>query len=330
VCQFFRTAEDLSEVLIPYFKTGLERHEACVWVTSDPYGSERARSEMRAAMADFDRFANGDQIQIFGHDEWYTKHGTLNAAETIQGWLSRKDEAIAAGYAGLRVSGNASFVDENTWDEFRLYEQAADTAFKDQPIVALCSYCLDKCSGKAVLDVMQGHGFGLAKRHGRWQRIESWLHDHLHSCVDTHGHLLPRPNALSATSSRQEPSLVEIAEERLGSYMLAYPERITLEGGHVPLPASSAAKLRVVMLELAANCARFGAFATPQGNLAVKWRVAVNGSRRLHITWTESGMSNLTIPDSVGHGSQVLALAVENCVRIFEPTGMTCTFELNL
>ena len=41
-------------------------------------------------------------------------------------------------------------------------------------------------------------------------------------------------------------------------------------------------------------------------------------------------MSGLTIPDKVGFGTRLIASAVENCVRIFKPTGMVCTFELNL
>jgi two-component sensor histidine kinase len=112
--------------------------------------------------------------------------------------------------------------------------------------------------------------------------------------------------------------------------MLAYPGRVTLEGGQVAVPALQAAKLRLALCELVANAAQFGALASPQGALAVKWRVSANGSRRLAVTWAESGMSGLTIPEKIGRGTQVLAGAVENCARSFEPTGMRCTFELRL
>jgi len=285
---------------------------------------------MRTAMADFDRLATAGQIQIVSHDEWYTKHGVLDSAETVQSWMSRKDEAIASGYAGLRISGNTSFLDESTWDAFLDFEGAADVAFRGQPIVALCSYCLAKCPGKAVLDVMHRHGFGLAKRHGHWQPIEIKSRGHLSSRAEAHRHSLSERHDLLTTSPSQEADLVQIVEEQLAAYILAYPERIRLEGGHVELPASPAAKLRIAIQELVANATKFGALSTPQGRLALTWRVAVNGSRRLHMTWTESGMSRLTIPDKIGFGTQLIAGAVENCVRVFEPTAMVCTFELNL
>src|SRR5262245_23231856 len=37
-CHFYHSADDLGEVLVPYFKAGLERNERCLWVTANPYG----------------------------------------------------------------------------------------------------------------------------------------------------------------------------------------------------------------------------------------------------------------------------------------------------
>jgi len=35
-CQFYQTKQDLIDILVPYFKTGLENNEFCMWVTSEP------------------------------------------------------------------------------------------------------------------------------------------------------------------------------------------------------------------------------------------------------------------------------------------------------
>jgi hypothetical protein len=108
VCQFFRTAHDLSQTLIPYFKTGLEQNEACVWVTAQPYPAERALSELRAAVPDADRLVAKGQLQIYSFDEWYLKYAELGLEELVRIWLARKEKATAVGYAGLRISGNGS------------------------------------------------------------------------------------------------------------------------------------------------------------------------------------------------------------------------------
>jgi hypothetical protein len=320
-CHFFRSADDLSEILVPYFKIGLERNEFCIWVTSSPYGKDRAASEMRAAVSDFDRRSAAGQIQIFGQDEWYTKLAVLSTAEKIQSWLSRKDEAVASGYAGLRGSGNASFLDEGTWDEFLIYERAVDEAFKDQRIIGLCSYPVDGCSAAAVVDVTHCHGLGLAKRHGHWDLIEVRRHGREISAL---GH-----DPL-ATSAWQGEEVRRVIEDQLAIIIGAYPERIALKGGHVHLSGSQAAKLGILISEFATNAARYGALSSTQGKLAVQWRVVANGSRNLHIQWTESGMSSLTIPNKIGRGTRLMASAVQNCLRVFDNTGMECTFELSL
>jgi DcmR-like sensory protein len=321
VCQFYDTAEELNNVLIPYFKTGLDRHEACAWIAGGPEEVERANSAMRAAAANFDQRVVTGQMQIMSREEWVGKCGALSTEERIQGWLSFKDEALASGYTGIRSAGDLSSLHETTLDEFLGYERAADRAFKDQPIVALCAYCLARYSGKTVLDAMQAHNFGLAKQHGRWRPIEMWHRNQLSTRV---------AHAPSVRSPNEEAGLVEVLEELLAVYMLAFPGRVRLDGSQVSLPAFAAAKLRLVVHELAANALTVGALAVAQGDLAIKWRVSANGSRRLHVNWSEHGMSGLTIPEKVGRGTHVIASAVENYVRTFEPMGMRCAFELSL
>jgi hypothetical protein len=320
-CHFFRTAEDLSEVLVPFFKAGLERGESCLWIAGEPFGVERAESGMRAAVADFDRRVTAGQIEIVDQREWHGKYGAQSAGETVQSVLSWKDEAVASGYSGIRSGGDLSSLHEGNLDAFLSYERAAGKAFRGQPIVALCCYCLTKCSGDCVLDVMRCHGFGLAKRGGQWKPIEVWHRGQASTRV-SHAPLLSEPN--------RDADIVQITEELLAIYMLAFPGRVTLQGGHVSLPAAVATRLRPVLQELIANATSSGALSVSQGTIAVRWRVIANGSRRLHLTWTEQGLTGLAMPERVGRGTRMLATAVENSVRTFEPTGMRCTFELTL
>jgi DcmR-like sensory protein len=326
VCHFFHTATDVSEVLVPYFKTGLERGEACLWITGDHYGAERANSEMRAVLSDFDRQVAAGQIQIVSEAEWYARYGSMSTAESVQHLLSRKDQAIVGGRAGLRISGHFSSLHEGRWDDFLAYERIADEAFKGQPIAALCSYSASRCSGNAVLDVMQRHEFGLCKRRGHWRPIETW------SRTPRPPHAVQGrwPADLSRSLSMKETDMIDIVEEQLGVCMLAYPERIALNGGHVALQVAVADRLRRGLHELVDNAMKHGAFAAPHGRLAVTWHLTMNGSRRLHVEWTEHGMSGLAIPETVGLGTHIIAAAVENCTRSYRPDGAGWKFELGV
>ena len=106
LCQFFATADELGEVLVPYFKEGLERNEACIWITSSPYDRQRALGDMRSAADSFEKRHAAGQLRILADDEWYLTNGRLKTDDLVARWLREKDMALAAGYAGLRLSGN--------------------------------------------------------------------------------------------------------------------------------------------------------------------------------------------------------------------------------
>ena len=45
-CQFYQTKEDLTDILVPYFKAGLENNEFCLWITSQPLEVEEAKEAL--------------------------------------------------------------------------------------------------------------------------------------------------------------------------------------------------------------------------------------------------------------------------------------------
>ena len=49
--QFFAAGDELRDLLVPYFKAGLENNEGCLWVTGSAFNAEDARSALRAVRA---------------------------------------------------------------------------------------------------------------------------------------------------------------------------------------------------------------------------------------------------------------------------------------
>src|SRR5262245_20898748 len=94
-CQFYESAQDLRDTLVPFFKAGLEQDEACVWVTCAPFPAATARAALRAVVPDLaEREARG-QIEIVDHDAWYLHAGQYDALETLRVWLDRQERALA-------------------------------------------------------------------------------------------------------------------------------------------------------------------------------------------------------------------------------------------
>lgn len=173
LCQFYETKEDLIDVLVPYFKAGLENNEFCMWVTSESLSSEEAKKAMRKAVADLDRYLKRGQIQIVPHTEWYLKDGAFNLERVLDAWIDKLNQALAKGYDGIRVTGNTAWLEKKDWKNFTDYEEKVNSVIGKYRMMAICTYSLDKCGAFEVIDVVHNHQFALVKRTGEWQLIES-------------------------------------------------------------------------------------------------------------------------------------------------------------
>jgi PAS domain S-box-containing protein len=172
-CQFYQTREDLLDTLVPYFKAGLEGNEFCMWITSDPLSAEEASQAMHRAIPDFaDRLDTG-QIEILAHTDWYLKGGSFDQQRVLDGWVEKLNGALAAGYAGLRLSGNTFWLEKQDWKSFTDYEAAVNDVIGKYRMLALCTYSLDKCGAAEVMDVIRNHEFALIRKEGEWEIIEN-------------------------------------------------------------------------------------------------------------------------------------------------------------
>ena len=172
-CQFYQTKEDLMDVLIPYFKAGLENNEFCMWVTSQPLDVEDAKKALRRAFPDLDAYIEKGQIEIIPYTQWYVKEGIFDSNRVLNGWVEKLNQALANGYNGLRLTGNTFWLEKEDWNDFVDYEEEVDRVLGNYQMIALCTYCLDKCNAKEIIDVVVNHQFALIKREGKWEQIES-------------------------------------------------------------------------------------------------------------------------------------------------------------
>ncbi|MCR4305997.1 MAG: MEDS domain-containing protein [Candidatus Daviesbacteria bacterium] len=173
-CQFYQTQKDLSDILVLYFKAGLENNEFCVWVTSEFLTEEEAIAAMKKAIPDFDKYLKKGQMEIFPYTNWYLKSGQFEMNRVLNKWVRKHDEGIDKGFDGMRVSGNPFWIDnKKDWDDFAAYEAKINHVIGPYKLLVLCTYSLDKCKAGEIIDVVTNHEFALIKRSGTWEIIES-------------------------------------------------------------------------------------------------------------------------------------------------------------
>lgn len=173
ICYFYQTKEDLIDILVPYFKIGLENNEFCVWITSEPLKTEGARAALNKEIKDLDEYIRKGQIEILDYSQWYTKSGKFEADNILSSWVEKEKQALKKGFNGLRLTGNTFWLEKKDWKDFVNYEKTVNNVISKHKMLAICSYPLDKCGASEIVDVTSNHQFALIGREGKLEIIEN-------------------------------------------------------------------------------------------------------------------------------------------------------------
>jgi hypothetical protein len=144
LCHFYRTESELLSLLVPYFRQGLEHGERCLWLAGTTRASEKARQAI-ASLAD--RQHPPEQLEVVEMDDWIPDVDT---------WSREQERALAQGYSGLRICGEALDLEGET--------EIARTK-------ALSTYSAQSTSTSEIGTVILRHDAALVKNIDVWQRV---------------------------------------------------------------------------------------------------------------------------------------------------------------
>jgi len=189
-CQFYRTKEDLIDILVPYFKAGLENNELCMWVTSEPLTEREAERAMRKAVPNFAAYSKRSQIEFIPHSQWYLEDGAFSLQRVLNVWIDKVNQAVSGGFDGIRVTGNTAWLEQRVWESFVEYEEEVNRTVAKYRMIAICTYRLDRCGASEIIDVASNHQFSLIRRDGKWKVIEDSEHRYAKDKMSEHHEFL--------------------------------------------------------------------------------------------------------------------------------------------
>ena len=99
LCHLYESNQDLIEVLVAYFREGLERNALCLWLSSVPLG-QQVMEALRERIPDFDHYRQKGQIEAIPHTEWYLRDGQLSVAAAIERASGALNQAKLRGFEG--------------------------------------------------------------------------------------------------------------------------------------------------------------------------------------------------------------------------------------
>jgi DNA-binding CsgD family transcriptional regulator len=173
VCVLYETAEDLLDACVAYFKAGLESNELCIWAISPPITTEDAQNALRRGIANLERHLAAGRIELLLGRECYLKGDQFDLQRITGGWEEKLTDALKRGYQGLRVNGNAFWLESAHWKEFCEYEQELDRSLAGQKMLVMCTYPLGESRSVDLLDVARAHQFTITRRYGDWEFLET-------------------------------------------------------------------------------------------------------------------------------------------------------------
>jgi len=173
LCLFYETKQDLLDILVPYFKVGLENNGFCMWVTSEPLSEKGIKEAMGKAVPDFTQYLERGQRNFISYTDFYFKDGVLTL-QRVEDVLSEGiNQALAKGYDGLRGTGNMAWVEREDWRRVTEYEEEINKVISKYNMLSICTCSLDKCGVREIIDVVQNHQNVLIRRYGSWTFTES-------------------------------------------------------------------------------------------------------------------------------------------------------------
>ena len=173
ICMFYQTKADLLDAAVAYFAAGFDSNEFCLWAVSAPVTEEDAKSSLRRSIPDVDRHLSDGRIEVIKATEWYLKGDQFDLQRITSGWNEKLSGALAKGYEGMRLSGNAFWIATKHWKEFCEYEEELDRSLAGQKMIVLCTYSLGASRAVDMLDVARAHQFSITRRHGEWEFLET-------------------------------------------------------------------------------------------------------------------------------------------------------------
>jgi DNA-binding CsgD family transcriptional regulator len=172
-CIFFESKTDLLDILVPFFKAGLEQNEFCLWVVGgvEFVTIKAAKEALAKGIPKLEDFLEKGNIQIQTHKQLFGTHGRLDAKTAIAR-LRKKATGIAKRFVGLRCNCGPGMRLTLKTGRFREFEHEIDVLLTGHPVIAMCTFPLTLSGAKEILDAARTHQFAVTVRKGVWKRVE--------------------------------------------------------------------------------------------------------------------------------------------------------------
>jgi DNA-binding CsgD family transcriptional regulator len=172
---FYETKKDLLEIVVPFFKAGLEANEFCLWIVANSQllTANDAKAILHETVPDLDRLLKNGNIEIVPYYKWFLTGRAVDVRKAIARFRQRVTEAAKRGFSGTRLTGSPAWMRNNLRARsFRDFEQKFDGQLTREQMIAACTFPLRLSGAEDILNAARTHQFAVTVRKGAWKRVE--------------------------------------------------------------------------------------------------------------------------------------------------------------
>lgn len=138
--RLYEKDDELIRIAALFLQEGLDKGEFCFWAIPDNLDSNTILSFLRGYIEMIDHYIKEDRMRMVKSSEWYVPRGYFDMDEVLKKWDGLYREAMSKGVSGVRVIGDASWVDSKSWRSLVEYESQVNSIIKNYKLTALCAF----------------------------------------------------------------------------------------------------------------------------------------------------------------------------------------------
>ena len=167
----YNDIEELTEILVTYFKQGIERGEYCLWISPDELATERAKNELEKEGVDVEQCLVSSQLEILPANPFPENMTRLASAVKELAEKGYK-KAHSGGFSGFRTNFDLKDAGSSLKPYLETCGKTVETVIfeKNKSPTFLCTLPLEELSGSVLLELMEENGV-IIKRRGKWKHL---------------------------------------------------------------------------------------------------------------------------------------------------------------
>lgn len=204
----YEDAKELTELLITYFKEGIEEGEYCLFISPDKLAAEGAKNELKKAGVDVEYYLTSSQLEILSPNPFPEN---LTLLESAVKELAEKGykKALSGEFSGFRTNFEIKKTGNHLKPCLETCQKAIGEAVfeNDKSVTFLCTLPLEELSGRSLLELMEENDV-FAKRKGKWKHLRT-----LEGKIELENNILNAEKDIEASNWTKNGLIINMSHE---------------------------------------------------------------------------------------------------------------------